>query len=125
MNSPRVIREMLKAQSLPPAQRTFLEEVARYKDACGISGQIPGDVTLSYIYSAAYYGASVTSVVVSLGLYGVFGPLAPGAFLLTDSVGATICFVLFVRRRRLEIERAERQGFRLRSLMPTFVSRTH
>lgn len=125
INSPRVIRGLLAATSLPTAQRSYLEELARYKEAFGVHGQIPGDVRWSYIYSVIYYGACVASVVVSLGFYGALGPVAPGAFLLADAWVSILSFTLWLRRRRIELDRAEQRGFRLRELNPIFAGRKH
>ncbi len=113
MDSSRVIRALLEAESLPDAERSFLQEVARYKDECGIQGQIPGDVARSYLYSLIYYSACVTSLVSSIGFYGTFGPLAPAAFLVADAAISTTCLTLYLRRRRKELERSERLGFRM------------
>ncbi len=122
LSSVRVIRASIEARALPSAQREFLEEVARYKDTLGVRGQIPGDVRLSFLYAIIYYGAGATGFLVSVGLYGSLGPLAPGGFLLVDAAITTACFLLIIGRRRRELDRAEKLGFRLRALYRTSAS---
>jgi len=101
---------------LTASEAAYISEVARYKVARGVNGQIRGDVAVGYLYGLLYYVSYFASAVVPLKFYGSLGPAAPGLFIAAIVWVGIVSWLAYLWRLKRDIREAEALGFDLRKL---------
>lgn len=117
MYCPRFFREGIREGWLPEDWE-YYSELARYAEAHGTRGHLPGDLAWGLAYCGAYFGMIGLGVLVVLAAAPVFGAASWLAFVPIEASVAIGAFVAYGRRSYRVYQEAERRGFPLLRLSP-------
>lgn len=116
MFTPACYRARLTRRDITPAERRYVAEYARFKEAIGTQGQFPGGTRLGATYLALYLGLCLAAYPYAALAFPVLGDLTALPYVILAILFALVCWVYSWRGQKTLFNLARAKGFHLTEL---------